>query len=114
MPYRKDASCSTWNECLRRGCFLHKSRYELYDPTILKDGGYQSVLGFDYDWTQAINTSGTQLATFLNTVGLCPGLSIDIEAHSEGVPVSMSALNQMNPNERQNFKRLFSLGVCRA
>ena len=60
---------------------------------ILTAGSYKSVLGFNYDWTQHIETSGEQLAQFLNLVAAnCTALtSIDIEAHSEGVPVSMSA-----------------------
>lgn len=78
--------------------------------SILSAGNYQSALGFDYDWTQSLPTSGGQLATFLNTVAQCPGISLDLEAHSEGVPVSMSALNQMNSNGRSNIKRLISLG----
>ena len=59
---------------------------------ILAAGNYQSVLGFNYDWTQHIDVSGGQLAQFLNLVAACTAVtSIDIEAHSEGVPVSMSA-----------------------
>ncbi len=58
-------------------------------------GQYGQVFGFDYDWTQDINQSGSQLAGFLNTIGQCPGVSqVDIEAHSEGVPVSLSAATQ--------------------
>lgn len=55
---------------------------------------YQSVVGFDYNWLQSITQSGAQLATFLNDLGACNIGSLDIEAHSEGVPVSMSALIQ--------------------
>ena len=59
---------------------------------ILTAGGYQAALGFNYDWTQHIDSSGGQLAQFLNRVAACTAVtSIDIEAHSEGVPVSMAA-----------------------
>ena len=59
---------------------------------ILTAGGYQAALGFNYDWTQHIDSSGSQLAQFLNLVATCTAVtSIDIEAHSEGVPVSMAA-----------------------
>jgi len=59
--------------------------------------GYEQVLGFDYDWTAAIDDSGAQLAEFLATVKRatrCPAgaeLSIDIHAHSLGTVVSLSA-----------------------
>ena len=82
---------------------------EVIQP-ILAAGGYESVLGFDYDWTQHINTSGSQLASFLNTIAQCPGVSIDIEAHSEGVPVSMSALVDLIPMKLSNIRRLIALG----
>ena len=79
---------------------------------IVAAGGYQSVIGFDYDWTQAINTSGSQLATFLDTVtqSQCSGVALDIEAHSEGVAVGLSALTQMDVNQRSVIKHLIALG----
>lgn len=57
---------------------------------------YKSVVGFDYNWLQPINQSGSQLASFLNDLRTECGeiTSLDIEAHSEGVPVSMSAVTQ--------------------
>jgi sugar lactone lactonase YvrE len=62
---------------------------------------YDSVVGFNYNWLQSITASGANLATFLNTLTQCPGLTLDIEAHSEGVPVSMAALSQPNPQVRR-------------
>lgn len=61
---------------------------------------YNSVVGFDYNWLQPINQSGAQLASFLNDLSTdCENIaSLDIEAHSEGVPVSMSALTQSSAN----------------
>jgi hypothetical protein len=63
--------------------------------TIADAGGYDDIEGFDYDWTQGINTSGQQLAGFLDNLASCPSVTgIDIEGHSEGVPVSGSAITQ--------------------
>jgi hypothetical protein len=61
---------------------------------IMKLGGYEQVLGFDYDYTQGLQTSGQQLATFLNSLKAAGLTQVDIEAHSEGVPVSLSAACQ--------------------
>jgi hypothetical protein len=61
------------------------------DPVpIMQAGGYCQALGFDYDWTQGVNISGQELATFLNSF-MAQMSSVDIEAHSEGVAVSLSA-----------------------
>jgi sugar lactone lactonase YvrE/pimeloyl-ACP methyl ester carboxylesterase len=71
-------------------------------------GAYNSVVGFDYNWLQGIDTSGANLAAFLTQkLGACTGITeLDIEAHSEGVPVSMYAITHTNAN----VKRLISLG----
>ena len=61
---------------------------------IEKDGGYDNIVGFDYNWLQGINQSGAQLASFLNDLGDCNISSLDVEAHSEGVPVSISGITQ--------------------
>jgi hypothetical protein len=78
---------------------------------IKTQGAYDSVVGFDYDWTQSILTSGDQLASFLNILGTCSTSQIDIEAHSEGVPVSMAALTSANldPDARAKVKTLVSV-----
>jgi hypothetical protein len=73
------------------------------------NGSYDSVVGFDYNWTQAIDTSGAQLASFLDELAVCPGVHIDIEAHSEGVPVSMSAITQTT-TASSIIRRLICLG----
>lgn len=80
--------------------------------SIKKDGNYDSVVGFDYDWTLGINTSGAQLAGFLSTLAGCSGITmLDIEAHSEGVPVSMSAILQNASSQSPaTIKHLVSLG----
>jgi pimeloyl-ACP methyl ester carboxylesterase len=63
-------------------------------PQIESAGHYDQVLGFDYNWTQGINQSGQQLAAFLNCLSDQGFNNVDIEAHSEGVPVALSAASQ--------------------
>ena len=58
---------------------------------ILTAGSYQQAVGFNYNWTQGIETSGTNLAIFLNELQSDGLASADIEAHSEGGPVTLSA-----------------------
>ena len=77
---------------------------------IKQRGGYDGLVAFDYDWTQTINASGAQLATFINSLAQC-GNSIDIEAHSEGVAVTMSALSQVSSSVTLPLvKHFFALG----
>jgi sugar lactone lactonase YvrE len=71
-------------------------------------GGYDSVVGFDYNWLQGIDTSGADLAAFLSQQqGACTAITeLDIEAHSEGVPVSLYSIAHTNVN----IKHFVSLG----
>lgn len=85
-----------------------------FSPTIAQsiqnEGKYDSVVGFDYNWLMSITTSGTALGDFLDTLATC-GVTMDIEAHSEGVPVSMAALTRPNKDQTNaKIKRLVSLG----
>lgn len=77
--------------------------------SIKTHGNYQSVLGFDYDWTADIKNNGRLLATFLDDVAACPAATIDVEAHSEGVPVALYATAQMNQGSRGAVKHLIAL-----
>ena len=54
-------------------------------------GQYGQVLGFDYNWTQHLDSSGQQLGTFLDCLASKGFTNVDIEAHSEGVPVALAA-----------------------
>jgi N-acetylneuraminic acid mutarotase len=73
-------------------------------------GGYDSVVGYDYDWTNAIDTSGAFVAAFLGTLAQCPKItSIDIEAHSEGVAVTLSALTDVPATTRQVIKHVIAV-----
>lgn len=58
---------------------------------IMRKGGYEQVVGFNYDWTQGIEKSGQELADFLRSLRATGLTQVDIEAHSEGVPVSLAA-----------------------
>ncbi|MBI4218555.1 MAG: hypothetical protein HY682_00320 [Chloroflexi bacterium] len=58
---------------------------------IVQRGGYDQVVGFNYDWTQGLEESGQQLAGFLDQLKQAGIQEVDIEAHSEGVPVTLSA-----------------------
>jgi hypothetical protein len=71
---------------------------------------YDSVVGFDYDWLLSIKTSGKALASFLDTLVATCGLTVDIEAHSEGVAVSMAALTQTKSGTNDQVAHLVSLG----
>lgn len=74
-------------------------------------GQYNGVVGFNYDWTRDITNSGAMLAAFLDKVAACKGVSqVDIEAHSEGVAVSMSAAGLVIPTTQQKIKNFVSLG----
>ncbi|MHB1953047.1 MAG: kelch repeat-containing protein [Sulfobacillus sp.] len=86
--------------------------YPTKDSTILnikESGGYDSVVGYDYDWTNAIDTSGAYIAAFLNTLAQCPGVSIDVEAHSEGVAVTLSALTDVTASTRQKIPHVIAV-----
>jgi len=68
--------------------------------SIQTNGGYSLLLGLNYDWTQRINASGANLASFIDSVANCPGIQrIDVEAHSEGVAVTLSAGSQLANNQ---------------
>jgi pimeloyl-ACP methyl ester carboxylesterase len=59
---------------------------------IAQAGEYSQVIGFDYDWTQPLSNSGSQLKALLTAYGL---KNIDLEGHSEGGAVVVSAASQI-------------------
>jgi pimeloyl-ACP methyl ester carboxylesterase len=60
----------------------------------IKDaGGYQQIVGFNYDWTQRPDSVGQLLADFINELGTT---QIDIEAHSFGAIVALAAASKTN------------------
>jgi hypothetical protein len=62
---------------------------------IRKAGGYEQVIGFDYkDWTQGLAANGKNLADFLDSLKAAGLVAVDLEGHSEGVPVLLSAACQ--------------------
>ena len=57
--------------------------------SIMQAGGYQQVLGFNYDWTKNIQTGASSFAAFVRSTGL---QEADIEAHSSGTVNVLSAV----------------------
>jgi len=74
---------------------------------VKEQGAYKSVVGFNYNWTRHIDDSGQHLAAFLDVLAGCPEISeLDVEAHSEGVPVSMYAIG----HSKAKVTRFIGLG----
>ena len=61
-------------------------------PALMTAGGYDRVLGFDYDSTQKIEDSGKAFAAFLSLLPSRGATSVDIEAHSLGTLVASAAV----------------------
>jgi hypothetical protein len=61
-------------------------------PEIMKAGGYQQAVGFDYNWTDPPQVEGPLFAAFLNSLVQQKLTTFDIEAHSYGSPVAYAAL----------------------
>jgi hypothetical protein len=60
---------------------------------IIAAGGYEQVVGFNYDWTKHPAYSGQLLADFLNDLKSRGLARADIEAHSFGTVTSLAALS---------------------
>jgi hypothetical protein len=65
---------------------------------IMAAGGYQQVVGFNYDWTQRPSVAGPLLAEFLNTLQSDGLTEVDIEAHSFGTITTLAAISQTSLN----------------
>lgn len=63
---------------------------------IRRAGGYDKVLGFNYDWSKGVDENGAALSSFLTSLKSAGLQNVDIEAHSEGGPVTLSALCRNN------------------
>ncbi len=83
--------------------------FTTFASQMLANQTYGAIVGFDYDWTQHLTTSGGQgqLETFLEQIAQLGPTSIDIVAHSEGVPVALYAASQTP--DRALIRNLFSL-----
>ncbi|HTX60283.1 MAG TPA: hypothetical protein VMH02_11495 [Verrucomicrobiae bacterium] len=60
--------------------------------SIASAGGYQQVLGFDYDYSEPPSVEGPLLAAFLNSLAADGVTSLDVEAHSYGSVIAYAAL----------------------
>jgi uncharacterized repeat protein (TIGR03803 family) len=68
-----------------------QSAFKVGDALSIKSRGkYDNVLGFNYDWLRSVSNNGSELAQFLEKLSCSSEL--DVEAHSEGVAVSMFAI----------------------
>jgi N-acetylneuraminic acid mutarotase len=65
-----------------------------YMEAIKTGDPYDVIVGFDYDWTRHLTDNGNDLENFLEQIAIQQPKSIDIAAHSEGVPVSLYAASQ--------------------
>ena len=75
---------------------------------IAKAGGFDQVLGFDYDWFDPPQAQGTLFAEFLKKVVAAKVSSLTIEAHSYGSLVSLAALPKLGPDAK--IANLVTLG----
>lgn len=94
---------SAFNPSLKTIVFVHGMNscveWAFGDITpIMTAGCYDQAIGFDYDWTTNLETSGNLLASFLN--GLHFSTGFDIEAHSEGCPVALWAVSQIPSTQK--------------
>ncbi len=80
-----------------------------YVQNILKDGGYDVALGYDYNFSQGIAMSGGQVAAFLNQ--LPAGVQVDGMGSSEGGMVLLSAYAQGSLQTQMDINKLFLLAV---
>jgi pimeloyl-ACP methyl ester carboxylesterase len=55
-------------------------------------GGYQQIVGFDYEWDMPPSVEGQLFQKFLNTLAAAGLKSVDVEAHSYGTLVTLAAL----------------------
>lgn len=59
---------------------------------IANAGGYEQVLGWDYEWFYPPRIEGPLFLKFLNSIAKAGVTSLDIQAHSYGSVVSLSAI----------------------
>jgi hypothetical protein len=64
-------------------------------PEIMKAGGYQQAVGWDYNWTNPPQVEGPKFAAFLNSLKAQNLNTFDVEAHSYGSPVTYAAVPQV-------------------
>ncbi len=80
---------------------------------IQSNGNYDSVVGFNYGYRQDIDQNGLNLAIFLNSLAESGVQHIDIEAHSEGGAVAISAGAQISafPSAEDKIGTVVLLGA---
>jgi hypothetical protein len=68
---------------------------------IQAEGGYDAVIGVDYDWTKIPDQNIPSIVTNLNALG--PFQHIDLMAHSYGSIISMGVAPQLNAKSIDNM-----------
>jgi hypothetical protein len=63
-------------------------------------GGFDQVLGFDYDWFEPPDKEGALFADFLKEVVAKKPSSLTVEAHSYGTLVTLAALPKLGPDAK--------------
>lgn len=63
-------------------------------------GGYEQILGWDYDWFNPPSVEGPLFQKFLETVQKAGVKSLDVEAHSYGTLVTLAALQRLDRSSR--------------
>ncbi|HEY6326228.1 MAG TPA: hypothetical protein VIW73_06930 [Candidatus Cybelea sp.] len=67
---------------------------------IANAGGYEQILGWDYDWFNPPSVEGPLFQKFLDTVAKTGVKSLDVEAHSYGTLVTLAALPRLPRTSR--------------
>ena len=98
--------CSKKTAVLVHG--INSNVQDAFDAKLMmKEEGYEQVVGFDYNWAQNISDSGDQLQDFLDDIAFqCEGKGtpkLDIHAHSLGTTVTIRAACNTNLNVRNFF-----------
>jgi pimeloyl-ACP methyl ester carboxylesterase len=75
-------------------------------PEIMKAGGYQQAVGWDYNWTNPPQVEGPKFAAFVSSLKEQKLDSVDIEAHSYGSLVTYAAV----PKITEKLKNVVTLG----
>jgi pimeloyl-ACP methyl ester carboxylesterase len=75
-------------------------------PKILRAGGYQQALGWDYNWTNPPWIEGPKFTDFLNGLKRTGLQTFDLEAHSYGSVITYAAL----PNVTEKVSNVVTLG----
>ncbi|MBI4481706.1 MAG: IPT/TIG domain-containing protein, partial [Acidobacteria bacterium] len=78
--------------------------------SLAEKNGCDEVIGFNYEWTQDIRESGTQLAQALDRLWELGVRNVVLEAHSLGGVVALAAASRTRPDNGIRIERVVTLG----